>query len=279
MVSEAFAASAVAMRLPPRSSRSPSGVPAPRVGPGDRHAAHHTLLFPKVARSRSFWVFVGLLLLAGAAVAAVFFFTDLELAQVTRWIGGLNPLAVIPLMAVLPVFGFPIAVVYLVAGARFGPAVGGLIVAAATAFHLLATHAVARSFLRGPIVRFIARRRRTLPQIPPDEHAAVALIAALAPGLPYFLRNYLLALSGIRLRVYFSICLPVYVARSYVTILLGDLSSDPSRRGLFILVGIDVIKISICALVIWWLRRHHRRVHGAGGAGSAADARLNAAGP
>jgi uncharacterized membrane protein YdjX (TVP38/TMEM64 family) len=245
--------------------------------PEERHAAHHSLLFNNVARSRAFWVLAAAFLLLGAGVASVFLFTDFELSDLTRIIDRLNPIAVLPLMALLPVFGFPIAIVYLVAGARFGPVVGGVIVAAVTAFHLLATHAVARSFLRAPIERLIARRHHILPRIPADEHAAVALIAALVPGLPYFLRNYLLALSGIRLRLYFWVCLPVYVARSYVTILLGDLSSDPSRRGLYILIAFDLLKVSICALVIWWLRRHHRRVHGR--KVGARVAPLNAAGP
>lgn len=267
------------MNPPRRPSQPALPASASAPPPGDRHAAHHSLLFTNVARSRSFWILVAVLLLLGAAVGAVVLFTDFQLSQVTRMIDHLNPVAVIPLMALLPVAGFPIAVVYLIAGARFGPVGGGLVVAAVTAFHLVATHAVARSFLRAPIERFIARRHRTLPQIPADEHAAVALIAALVPGLPYFLRNYLLALSGIRLRVYFWICLPVYVARSYVTILLGDLSSDPSRRGLLILVGVDAVKVSICALVIWWLRRHHRRVHGEKAAAPVAAAPVNAAGP
>src|SRR5690606_37417341 len=183
-------------------------------------------------------------------------FTDFDLAGITttvaRGIGRLPAGAVIPLMAVLPVAGFPIAVVYLVAGARFGPLLRGGVVAAVTAFHLLATYAVARSFLRGPIERFVQRRHRKLPEIPPDEHAAVALIVGLVPGVPYFVRNYLLALSGLRLRTYFWVCLPIYVARSFVAILLGDLGGDPSRRGLIILVAVDVLKVAICGGVIWW---------------------------
>jgi hypothetical protein len=55
---------------------------------------------------------------------------------------------------------------------------------------------------------------------------------------------------------------PVYVARSYVTILLGDLGAAPSARRLMILVGVDVLKVVICAGVIWWLRKHHQKYHG-----------------
>jgi uncharacterized membrane protein YdjX (TVP38/TMEM64 family) len=230
---------------------------------GTHHSAHHWLLFGSRKRARSLWLVWGALALGGVAVAALFAFTELDWSSVTRFVENLDPWAVLPLMAVLPIFGFPIVMVYLVAGARFGPVLGGVVVAAATAFHLLGTHAIARSVLRGPIERLFARRRQQLPQVPADEHAAVALIAALVPGLPYAIRNYLLALGGVRLRTYFWICLPIYVARSYVTILLGDMSSDPSGRRLVILFSVDALKVALCAYVIWRLREHHRRVHGA----------------
>jgi uncharacterized membrane protein YdjX (TVP38/TMEM64 family) len=247
--------------------------------PKASRSVQHALLFNDVTRSRTFWIFAALLVATGAAVALWLTFTEFDWRQVTRGIERLDPLAVLPLMALLPVGGFPIVVVYLVAGARFGPVWGGVVVTAVTACHLLVTHAIARSFLRGPILRFVERRHRRLPEIPADEHAGVALVVALAPGLPYVVRNYLLALSGVRLRVYFWICLPVYVARSYVTILLGDLGSDPSGRRLLILFAVDAVKVVVCAYVIWRLRGHHRRHHGVHDPAGGDDAPATAATP
>ena len=259
-----------AMDMEKRNNASPTDRSPLADEPGGvrrrRRAAHHALLFPARPKKRHLWLGGAIAVLLGLAVGGVLLFTDFEFAAITRtitaWVATLNPLAVVPLMALLPIAGFPIAVVYLVAGARFGILWGGLIVALTTACHLLGTHAVARSFLRGPIERFVHRRHKKLPEIPEDEQVAVSVVAALVPGLPYFVRNYLLALSGVRLKIYFWTCLPIYVARSYVTIMLGDLSGDPTRRGFVILVIFDVVKVLICAGVIWWLRRHHRRVHG-----------------
>jgi uncharacterized membrane protein YdjX (TVP38/TMEM64 family) len=233
--------------------------PAPR---HRKRSARHTLLFGLQRHKTKLWWVVAFVVIALIAAGLVFRYTDLTLTNVTDWIQGLNPLAVIPLMAILPIAGFPISVVYLVAGARFGPIGGGVVVAITTAVHLLGTYYVAHSFLRAPVQRFIERRHAHLPHIPEDEQAAVCLIAALVPGLPYVVRNYLLALAGIKLRYYFWVCLPIYVARSYVTILMGDMSSDPSRTKIIVLVVIDVLKIAICALVIWRLREHHRKYHG-----------------
>ncbi len=210
----------------------------------------------------------GVALLAAAA-GYVLFFTDFDIerlyaafARLNTMLARLDAIALIPLMAVLPIFGFPIAVVYLVAGARFGPALGGVVVAGITAVHLAGSYLIGRSIFRAPLERWLEKKQHHLPQVPEDEQAAVGVIAALIPGLPYFVRNYLLVLAGVRLKYLLAVVLPVYLARSYVTILLGDLSSDPTRRGLAILVIVDALKVAICALVIWRLRAHHRKHHG-----------------
>jgi len=227
-----------------------------------KDSAHHTLLFGLSGNKRAIWAVGGLIALGAAIVALIVLYTDLSWSMVTDWIDRVNPIAALPLMALLPIAGFPIAVVYLFAGARFGPVWGGVVVAGVTVIHLLGTHLIARSFLRAPLQRWIERKQKHLPQIPEDEQAAVCVIAALVPGLPYFVRNYLLALGGVKLKYFFTVVLPIYVARSYVTILLGDMGSDPSKQKLFILLGVDVLKVGICALVIWRLRVHHRKYHG-----------------
>jgi len=231
------------------------------VRPGQR-AAHHALLFGLKQHRRKLWWVAAIVVLTLAGAGLVFRHTELTWSGLIDWIGALNPVAVLPLMALLPIAGFPISVVYLVAGARFGPIWGGVVVAGVTLVHLLGTYLVARSFLREPLRRFIERRHAQLPEIPEDEQAAICVIAALVPGLPYVVRNYLLALAGVKLRYYLWVCLPIYTARSYVTILLGDMGTDPTRTKIMVLILIDALKVAICALVIWRLRVHHRKYHG-----------------
>ena len=213
---------------------------------------------PPSARSRWRWLAVGVL----AAVLIVVGFLVFEKAdweKLHRGIGQLNAFAVIGLMATLPLAGFSIGIFYLIVGAKFGPLLGGVVVAATTAIHLLAMHWIARSFLRGPLERFFARRKHRLPSIPEGENGAIAVMAALVPGLPYFARNYLLGLSGIPLRTYFWICLPIYVVRSYLVIFLGDLSGAPSRSRLILLGAIYAVKLGVCAGIIARLRKRHQR--------------------
>ena len=171
--------------------------------------------------------------------------------------------------AVLPLFGFSIAVVYLAVGAVFGGWVGLAVVAGITVVHLLGSHWIARSFFRAPVQRFLHRRRHQLPDVPEGEEWAVALMTALVPGLPYFVRNYLLALSDIPLRIYFWICWPVYVLRSSVVLFLGDFSDGFSGQRLAVLGSVLVLKVAVCAYLIHRLRIHYKASHGPRAAPSA----------
>lgn len=200
------------------------------------------------------------LLLAGlvlVTIAAVFVYTDWSWEAVIDRINRLSPWALLPLMALLPIGGFSVSVVYLVVGARFGPYWGGVVVVGITVVHLVGIHWVAHSFLREPLRRRLESRHFRLPAVPDEDQPAVSLIAALVPGLPYAVRNYLLVLAGVKLRHLLTICLPIHVARSYVIILLGDTAHDPARARVAVLIAIDFLRAAICALVIWRLRRRH----------------------
>ena len=184
--------------------------------------------------------------------------SDFDWQRIARAMARLNTGVLLAMTTVLPLAGFPVSIVYLSLGARFGPVEGIGIVAAITTLHLLATHAIARSFLRKRLERFIERRGHEIPPVPSGENATVALIVMLAPAVPYFLRNYVLGLSGIPLRIYFPIALPVHLLRSYIALFLGDFGGSPSHRGLWLLGLIYAVKFSIFALIAWRLRLRHK---------------------
>lgn len=169
------------------------------------------------------------------------------------------------LLCLLPVFGFSVALMYVVVGARFGGPLGLVVVAGATVFHLAASHLVARSFLRAPVERLLRGRRHRLPDLAREAPVSCALLGALLPGPPYLVRNYALALSGVPFRIYAPICWPVYVIRSGVAIYLGDWAADLSARRVLILAGVLVFNAGVCAAIVWHLRRRHRLQAGAAG--------------
>ena len=73
---------------------------------------------------------------------------------------------------------------------------GVVVVAGLTALHLLGSHWIGRGYLRKPLERWLEKRKYRLPELSPGEDASIALMAVLVPGPPYFVRNYLLAVSG-----------------------------------------------------------------------------------
>lgn len=203
------------------------------------------------------WTFLALVGLIALGVG-VFLTEGVDWRGLRQSLEAMDRGPLLVLVAVLPVFGFSIALVYLVVGAVFGGWVGLAVVAGATAVHLLGSHWIARSFLREPVERFLKRRKYQLPELAEGEEWAVVLMTALVPGLPYFIRNYLLALSGIPLRSYFWICWPVYVFRSSVVLFLGDFSGDFSVRRFVLLGAILAVKVAVCAYLFHWLRARHK---------------------
>lgn len=206
----------------------------------------------EAARETRWWVRVAVT--AAFAGGLVFAFTHWSWTEIREGLLHLNPVVAIVLMAVLPIFGFSVAATYVLAGARFGLLGGGLVIAGATAVHLLGSHFVARTFVRDRLQRLLARHRHRIPSIPPGENATLAAMVALVPGLPYFVRNYALALSDVPLRVYFWVCLPIYVLRSYVTLALGDLGAELTLRKAATLGAVLAVKLAICTCLLFRLR-------------------------
>ncbi|MGC4074673.1 MAG: VTT domain-containing protein [Nibricoccus sp.] len=227
---------------------------------------------PVVARNRGRpkhqWWLIGV-------TALIVVTTVVALAVEYGWWGKLiammdrvNPVLTIVLMALLPLAGFSVSVVYVVAGLKFGLWGGALVIVGVTSLHLLGTHWIGRSFLRGPIQRFLERRDYRLPEAPVGAERSLAAMVALVPGPPYFLRNYALAISGIPLRRYFWVCLGVYTVRSFVTLALGDLGGNPDGAGVFWLGVILMVKLGICALLIRRIGRKHKEMRRRGGGAS-----------
>jgi uncharacterized membrane protein YdjX (TVP38/TMEM64 family) len=208
------------------------------------------------------WVLVGLVALF-VGLAVVWIWSGATLAGLTAWIAGLNGVLVFLFMAILPIGGFSVGVVYVVAGIKFGAVGGGFAVAAATAIHLVGTHWICRSMLRGPLLNGLLRRGHSLPVIPAGEDVSVAAMVALLPGPPYFIRNYMLGLSGIPLRTYFWVCLPIYLIRSYVAIVVGKVGVGLNAKSIGVLAAIYSVKLGVCAYLLWRIRRRIQRAENA----------------
>jgi uncharacterized membrane protein YdjX (TVP38/TMEM64 family) len=196
--------------------------------------------------------------LAALLLGGLFFwilFTRLDLPAFQTWAGGLGNAWIFLMLAMLPLFGFPVSVLYFLVGARFGFAVGLGFTSLSIAVNLLATHWIASSFLRRAVQSALQRTRFHLPAVASKDHAFIAFLAPFLPG-PYAIKNYLLALSGVPLRLFLGICLPVYAFRASAGLLMGGVSQDAGFWKLTLLVVYGTGTVFVCRWVLkrWKLR-------------------------
>ena len=165
---------------------------------------------------------------------------------------GVNGLLFFLLLSILPIFGFPISVLQVLAGVKFGFWTGVGLTSLSMGCHLLGVYWLASSFLRRPISRLLARTRYRLPEIPEGQSRTIAFLTPFLPG-SYTLKNYLMALGGISLRTMLWVCLPVYAVRASSGIFLGGATGNFTPTTVAILVVGKVVAIASTA---WILKRY-----------------------
>ncbi|MEP6662201.1 MAG: VTT domain-containing protein [Verrucomicrobiota bacterium] len=198
---------------------------------------------------RIFWI----VSIAGVA-AFIILFCFVDTKALHGWAEKLPGPLVFLFMAVLPVVGVPISLLFVIGGARFG-IFGGMIAAAfAIAINLLLTFLMTKFVLRKPIANFFKNRQYKLPQVPKGEYAAVTLLAALVPGIPYSAKNYLLVLAGVPFRVYFFVCLPAHVFTASLGIVFGDMTKKFTPGRIAFLVAYAILILLLARRVVKRLR-------------------------
>jgi uncharacterized membrane protein YdjX (TVP38/TMEM64 family) len=192
-----------------------------------------------------FWVAT----IAGVLVTiAVVMFVDLK--SLHAYAERLNGAALFALMALLPLVGVPVSILYVVAGAKFGHTWGLVATAAAISIHLTGYWWIAHSWLKQPLDRLFTRTRYHKPQIPEGEYVPVCLLVSLMPGVPYAAKNYLLALGGVPFRQFFWTCLPAHFLTSSVGIFFGDFTSGFTTGRIIFLVCYAAILSGLSLYVV-----------------------------
>lgn len=163
----------------------------------------------------------------------------------------LNGVAVFALLTLLPLVGFPVSVLHVTAGLRFGFTLGMALVALSILLQLLASYAIVHLW-RDAFARHLAGVRK---KIPKAAHGTVCLFTLLLPGVPYFVQNYTLVLIGVPFRTYLSRCLPLHILRAALTVGLGYQAGRFTPAGLTALAAYWLLVLSAS----WWTYRRLRR--------------------
>jgi len=217
---------------------------------------------PLWRRKRVQWGTAALVLVVIAGLLAIHFaeFEWRELwHEVPGWLQRVNRPLALALMATLPIVGFPVSAVYLSIGAIFGPVWGGLVVAGITVVHLAVMHLLAGTLLKQRIAKWRKKWGEKLPVVSEGDNISLVAMIVIVPGLPYFARNCLLAVSGVPLRYLLCVGLPLYVARSYTTLFLGNLGNNHSAKMFWVIGTIFAAKLAVSGLLFLRLRRRARK--------------------
>ncbi len=215
-------------------------------------ATHAAKTHAHASRAKSRWGWLRAVgPIAVVAIALGIAFGRIDVAAVHAYAERLNGAVAFALLVVLPLFGFPASVLHVVAGMRFGAALGLLLVAISIGLQLLVSYALVHRWREPFARRFSAVRRR----LPPGAHPSICLFAVLLPGAPFAAINYVLPLIGVRLRTYLLCCWPVHTLRSTVTVLLGDQSDKLTPTRLAVLGGYALL----LGVASWWIYRRLRR--------------------
>jgi uncharacterized membrane protein YdjX (TVP38/TMEM64 family) len=203
-------------------------------------------------RRRNLFIIAGLALAALALATWIWSDESRALAQHAMTLGRWP--AFIALL-ILPLIGFPLSVLALAAGLRFGLVPALLLMAPALAFHLVFSFFVARHWLKRPLLRWLSHYDFTLPRAPDGESFSVALLINFIPGPPYFAKNYLLAVAELPFRAYFFAGLIANLLNTSMGILAGDFFRHMNLQGGAILTAYVLIISFFCHRLVRQLRR------------------------
>lgn len=154
------------------------------------------------------------------------------------------------IMAVALVAPVPASILYITAGSLYGIWPSLLWIAPALAFNALLVHWIAGSWLRPRLERLVAKRDLQIPRLVTrsDQILFITLIR-ITPGVPYFVQNWVLALSGVDLAPFVAISVAIQMLFAAGFVILGR-SAFEGEAGLAIAAIALLVFVSIGARVV-----------------------------
>ncbi|WP_035609222.1 VTT domain-containing protein [Haloferula sp. BvORR071] len=152
---------------------------------------------------------------------------------------------------ILPVIGFPVNVLLLLAGVRFGLPGGMALAAGGTFFHHFAVYRICHGWLREKVQRRLEKAGRKIPSIKDEHRILLTSLFAAIHGPPYAAKLYLLALTDVPFRIYFWVSAPIYILFCLVPVGAGSAVTDFSPKWLYAMTALSMAIL----LVGFWLKK------------------------
>jgi uncharacterized membrane protein YdjX (TVP38/TMEM64 family) len=208
----------------------------------------------------------GLALLAVVVLAAFVAVVGPDMIQI-RAVGLWSQLKSAPapiyfgIMALALLAPVPASIFYVTAGPIYGVVASLLWIVPTLALNFLLVHMIASSWLRPGLESLITGRRFQIPRLETrsDQTLFITLIR-LTPGIPYFVQNWLLALSGVDRLRFISISVAIQMLYATGFVVLGR-SAFEGEFGLAVFALALLIVVSIVARLV------HKRLRGTANVG------------
>jgi uncharacterized membrane protein YdjX (TVP38/TMEM64 family) len=162
----------------------------------------------------------------------------------------------------LPLVGFPVSILLLLAGVRFGLGWGMAVVSAGMLFHHFAAFHITHGWFRDRLRSFLQRMGYGIPAIREKHRLWFTAVFAAVHGPPYFAKLYLLALTDIPFRIYLWIGAPVYILFSLVPVAAGAAVARFDPRWLYLAIALFIL---FSAIGLWLKKRCDGKLPGLGG--------------
>ena len=207
-----------------------------------RHAAKHRTA-----------IMISCILVSVAAVYVLTGFPDVR--DLFRYMKSpqIHPAALLSAFFILPLFGFPVSVLLVLLGLRFGSAFGLLFMFLIMPLHLAVSFSVARSVFGEWIKKIAGEKRVQGLQVPEHRHLEFSFLFMAVPGLSYAMKNYLLPLSGVRFRYYFFLGWLVQGVMGTPFVILGKAPVDWNP---YLVAGAVLIFLLIYVVMKWGQKRY-----------------------
>lgn len=153
----------------------------------------------------------------------------------------IHPGLFLTLMVFLPILGIPFSPFLVLSGIKFGTAWGVALSLLVMPVHLGLCYVISKTFFQSIILKIVENRGYSAPAFLTDKPGKLVLLFLIAPGPPYVMKNYLLALTGLSFISYMGLAWAVQGLLALPVVVLGGAASQ-QRWGLFGLVlGILVL--------------------------------------
>ena len=165
----------------------------------------------------------------------------------------IHPAALLFGFFILPLFGFPVSVLLVLLGLRFGSLMGLVSMFLIMPLHLLVSFFLARSVFGEWIKKIAGEKRVQGLQVPEHRQLEFSFLFMAVPGLTYTMKNYLLPLSGVKFRYYFLLGWLVQGVTGIPFVILGKVPTEWDPGLIFAVVLISVL---IYVLMKWGQKRY-----------------------